>query len=302
MTLDIKTLLELRTWTIFDVDDEGRVLAGYDGSGSLQLVELYPEGRRTALTSLPGACSGRYLPGERVVVVQHDDGGNERAQLSLLRLEPSPSEPVALDGLEPLVRDERYLHTLCDVRSGEVVYATNRRNDVDFDVVVRRLDDGSETVLYDAGGYVTDVAVALGGGVATVEVLSLLPASTQVRLAGPDGVRDVTDADDHAMHHGARLLPDRGLIMASNHDREFSAVVRVDPDGTWNWLVEADDHDLSVSPSPDGQRLLVTHHIDGGCVLAMHDADGTHRFDVELPAYGVTATRWSAGGRYVAIG
>src|SRR5262245_10749656 len=168
-----------------------------------------------------------------MVVVQHDDGGNERAQLSLLRLDPPPSEPVNLDGLEPLVRDERYLHTLCDVRADAVVYATNRRNEVDFDVIVRRLDDGSETVLYDAGGYVTDVAVALDGDAATVEVLSLQPASTQVRLAGPDGVRDVTDADDHAMNHDARLLPDGSLIMASNHDREYSAVVRVDPAGAW---------------------------------------------------------------------
>jgi dipeptidyl aminopeptidase/acylaminoacyl peptidase len=301
VTVDIRTLLELRTWTAFDVDDDGRVLAGYDGAGSMQLVELAPDGTRTALTALPGPCSGRYLPGERAVVVQHDDGGNERAQLSLLRLDPLPLEPVELDGLEPLVHDERYLHTLLDVRSGVVVYATNRRNEVDFDVVVRHLADGSESVRYDAGGYVGDVTLGADGERAVVTLLSLEPASHQVRLAEPTGLRDVTAANDHAMHQGARLQPDGSLVLASNHDREFLAVARIDADGAWRWLVEADDHDVTVSAAPDGRTLLVTHHVDGGCRLAVHDADGAHRYDVALPAYGVTGVRWSTGGRYVAI-
>jgi dipeptidyl aminopeptidase/acylaminoacyl peptidase len=300
VTLDLRTLLELRTWTVFDADDDGRVLAGHDGSGSMQLVELDIDGTPTPLTALPGACSGRYLPGERAVVVQYDDGGNERSQLSLLRLDPSPPEPVGLDGIEPLVRDEEFIHTLLDVRPGVVVYATNRRNGVDFDVVVRRLADGSESVRYDSGGVVDEVG--LDGDRAAVTVLSLQPASTHVRVTGPTGIRDVTHVDDHAKHHGARLLDDGSLVLASNHDREFLAVARVDADGSWTWLIEADDHDVWVSVAPDGRRLLATHHIDGGCALAVHDVDGRHAYDVALPAYGVTTTRWSAGGRYVAIG
>ena len=77
-------LLEVTTWRAFDVDAEGRILAGYDGSGTVQLVELRPDGTRVPLTALSGACHGRYLPGTRRVVVSHDAGGNERAQLSLL--------------------------------------------------------------------------------------------------------------------------------------------------------------------------------------------------------------------------
>ena len=42
--IDVRTLLELRTWTAYDIDDDGRVLAGYDGSGSMQLVEIAPDG------------------------------------------------------------------------------------------------------------------------------------------------------------------------------------------------------------------------------------------------------------------
>jgi dipeptidyl aminopeptidase/acylaminoacyl peptidase len=299
--MDIRTLLELSTWTVFDVDDDGRVLAGHDGSGSMQLVELDPAGSPTPLTALPGPCSGRYLPDRRAVVVQHDDGGNERGQLSILRLDPPPSEPVDLDGLEPLVHDDRYKHTLHDVGPGVVAYSTTRRNEIDFDVVVRRLADGSETVCYDEGGFVLDVALAPDADRVVVTLASLQPASNQVRLAEPGALRDVTDAADHAMHGGARLLPDRSLVMASNHGREFTAVVRVDESGEWRWLVEADDHDISVSASPDGQHLLVKHEIDGGTALAIHDGDGRHRYDVALPAYGVAGGVWSAGGRYVAI-
>src|SRR5262245_40531599 len=299
--MDIRTLLELSSWTVFDVDDDGRVLAGHDGSGSMQLVELDPAGSPTPLTALPGPCSGRYLPDQRAVVVQHDEGGNERGQLSILRLDPTPPEPVGLDGLELLVHDERFKHTLHDVGPGVVAYVTNRRNDVDFDVVVRRLVDDSETVCYDAGGFVIDVGLGPDADRVAVTLASLQPASNQVRLAAPGAIRDVTDADDHAMHGGVRLLPDRRLVMASNHGREFTAVVRVDESGDWKWLVEADDHDIGVSASPDGQHLLVKHEIDGGTALAIHDADGTHRYDVALPAYGVAGGVWSPGGRYVAI-
>src|SRR5690348_1089447 len=84
-------LLDATTWRAFDVDAEGRILAGHDASGSVQLVELRPgsgehadRGARVPLTALPGAVSGRYVPGSRQVVVSHDAGGNERAQLSLL--------------------------------------------------------------------------------------------------------------------------------------------------------------------------------------------------------------------------
>lgn len=90
MALNPTKLLDVRLYQAFDLDPSGRVLAGSDDSGSTQLVEILADGTSTPLTALPGACSGRYLPGERAVIVSHDDGGNERHQLSLLRL-PLPS-------------------------------------------------------------------------------------------------------------------------------------------------------------------------------------------------------------------
>src|SRR6478609_5853526 len=59
----VSRLYDLRTWRAFDIDDDGRVLAGWDDLGSVQLVEIDIDGSRHPLTALPGACSGRYVPG-----------------------------------------------------------------------------------------------------------------------------------------------------------------------------------------------------------------------------------------------
>ena len=95
MAIDFAPLLDIRLYQAFDLDAEGRVLAGGDDTGSTQLMEIVPDGTSTPLTALPGACAGRYLPGERAVIVSHDDGGNERQQLSVLRLPLASGRPAA---------------------------------------------------------------------------------------------------------------------------------------------------------------------------------------------------------------
>jgi prolyl oligopeptidase PreP (S9A serine peptidase family) len=298
--IDLRELLELRSWTVFDVDAEGRVLAGWDGPGSVQLVEIGTDGVRTQLTTLPGACSGRYVVGERAVVVEHDTDGNERSQLSLLPLEPLPQEPVRLADLMPLVRDPEAIHHLVDLLPGAVVYDTNRRNGVDFDVVVRDLHSGAERVVYDGGGYVATAAANTGR--CAVTLVSLQPCSTQVLLSDERGVVPVTEADEHALHTGVHLLDDGSLILGSNSGREVTAVVRVRPGGSRTCLVESDEHDLTPVVAPDGRSMLVVANVDGGHRLQLHDIDGVALRGVAVPAHGVTTTVWSADSRWLAIG
>src|ERR1700739_4971168 len=107
----LNSILDVRLYQAFDLDPDGRVLAGSDDTGSTQLIEIEPDGTTTPLTALPGACTGRYLPGQRAVIVSHDDGGNELHQLSVLRLPRPSGQPAGLEDLEPLVRDPRYMHT-----------------------------------------------------------------------------------------------------------------------------------------------------------------------------------------------
>ncbi|CAA9277268.1 MAG: Acylamino-acid-releasing enzyme [uncultured Actinomycetospora sp.] len=306
-------LLDATTWRAFDVDAEGRILAGHDASGTVQLVELRPDGSRTPLTALPGACHGRYVPGSRTVVVSHDAGGNERAQLSLLDAD-AVEEPVGEDGLTPLVHDPAYIHGLVEVLpTGEVVYTTNRRNGVDFDLVVRRVDGagrGSETVLYDGGGMVGGASVSHDGTRALMTRPGRPALSSQVLLLVGDTTTELTDAGEHARYLGPQWLP-RGeaAIITTDSGRDHLGVARLDVvTGALTWLVTDDAHDVSARLSPDGETLLVVTDDDGASRLAIHDADGTFRREVALPADYVGGVadflalpRWSPDGTGLAL-
>ena len=296
----VRRLLDLRTWVAYDIDEAGRVLAGHDDLGSLQLVEIEPDGTVTALTDLPSRCQGRYVPGRRQVLVEHDDGGDEQWQISALDL---PREtPATLDDLTPVVADPAHMNALLDVTATSLVYSTNRRNDVDMDVVVRDLETGEERVVFDRGGYVVDTQVSHDQRSVTVMALTLQPSSTVVALAGEGEGRDLTDPDEHAEHHVAGwVADDTAVVVTSDHDRDHHAVMRLGLDGTWQTLVEADDHDVTGVLSPDGSTLLVSHHIDGLDTFAIHDVDGTHRVDVALAGVVPASVRWSADSSRVVL-
>src|SRR5262249_3225804 len=95
-------------------------------------------GELDELTAYAEPVSGQLLPDDRLLL-EIDEGGNERTQLYL-------------DG-EPFVVDPRFIHRSPHVsRDGALLaYATNRRNGLDFDVVVRRLESGEERS-FELGG------------------------------------------------------------------------------------------------------------------------------------------------------
>jgi dipeptidyl aminopeptidase/acylaminoacyl peptidase len=316
MDIGLVELLNMPVWRAYDIDDSGRILAGSDASGTTQLVELAADGTQTPLTALPGACRGRYLPGARTraVVVEHDQDGDERAQLSLLTLDPVPPRPVGLEGLTPLVRDPRYLHNLTAVAEGRVVYTTNRRNDVDFDVVILDVDAGRESVVYDSGGVIDWAAVAPNGVDAVLVRYSDRPMSKQLVLVGPSAgaeeLRELTGSDEHAQHRLPQWTPDGGsLIVTSDRDREFSALLRLDTvTGEWTELVSDARHDVSGWLSPDGRRLLVHTNVDGATRLSVHDAgNGREISQASLPGAGwaggfpVPDPVWSPGSRFAVL-
>ncbi len=293
----VRDLLDVRVWTAFDIDPEGRVLAGTDDLGSLQLVEISEDGTRTPLTDLPSKCTGRYVPGTRTVVVGHDDSGDEHTQLSLLDLSRPLGRPARLADLTPLVTDPDHMHNLEDVTETSLVYSTNRRNDVDMDVVVRDLATGEEHVVYDGGGYVAETVTSHDGRAVAVNRLSLLPCSTVVGVSGPEGVRTLTDEDEPAAHEQvAWAADDRALVLSSNHAREFTAVLRLTLDGEWETLVEDPAHDLLCWLSPDGHAVVVGTLVDGAVSLAVHEASGDRRCAVDLPPAVVTELCWAADG------
>jgi dipeptidyl aminopeptidase/acylaminoacyl peptidase len=313
---DFLRLLDVRLYRAFDLDPAGRVLAGSDDAGATQLIELGPDGSTTALTALPGPCTGRYLPGERAVIVSHDDGGNEQHQLSRLRLPLPAGQPATLADLEPIVRDPACMHVLADVRPGQLCYFVNRRNGVDFDPVIRQLADGSERELVLADAMFGEAAISPDGQLLAVTVHSKVTANAQhvalVDLAGPAGqerLSPVTPADAPAMNGSLCWSPDgTALYFSSNNDREFTGVARFEvASGQLSWLVTDGSADLAGWLSPDGERLLVERNENGASSLAIYDAaSGAYLAHVPLPAAGTVADHvppphWAADSGCVAL-
>jgi dipeptidyl aminopeptidase/acylaminoacyl peptidase len=317
MRPNLNSVLDVRLYQAFDLDLDGRVLAGSDDTGSTQLIEIEPDGTTTPLTALPGACTGRYLPGQRAVIVSHDDGGNELHQLSVLRLPLPSGQPARMQDLEPLVRDSRFMHVLADVQADQICYFTNRRNGVAFDPVIRQLADGSERQLVLADALFGDAAISPDGRWLALTVASPVTASAEhvavVDLTAPAGqerMTEVTPADAPARNESLAWTPDAsGLYFTSNNDREFLGVARYDvADRRITWLV-ADDHaDLTGWLSPDGSVLLVERNDDGASTLALHhSATGAKLGDLPLPLTGcvadarLPAPRWASDSATIVL-
>lgn len=304
-------LLQLRRTTLLDIDAAGRLLISNDESGSAQLYEVLPDDRWHQLTDLGEPCTGRYLPESRAVVVSADTGGTERAQLSLLEL--PPDEGSGEFQLRPLAHDPAYLHKLFGVRPDTVVYATNRRNGVEFDVVARRVSDGTERVLFDGGGYFDDAVPSPDGRWVVLSRMTRVAASSELLLVDTESgeVRSITDPSvPGAWAYPEWLADSSGLLASSDATTDFMALCRYElSTGRWSTVLAADEQDLYAWPSPDGRRLAVLSSADGMHRLSILEADlaGDLAGDpadlgqpIELPGRGVLAYRsrliWSPDG------
>lgn len=309
----LKTLLSLPTVMAFDVDSEGRLLVGYDGSGIRQIHEVEPDGQWRALTALDDTVrAARFVPDSSKVVVEHDSGGDERGQLSILNLEDR-SGPDGLPGLTPLVRDPEYFHHLADATPTRILFLTNRRNNVDFDLIARDLETGAETVLYDGGGYVASVhaspderlaVIVLAGGPGNSTQLLLVDVTTRA-------VMELTAYDAPNYQDGPSWLPDSSaFVVASDAGRDRLALRRYDlGTATWTDLLVDDEHDLAGWVCPDGEHLLIGTTDDGGVSMALHRvADASLVAPLDLPTGGCAARLmmapdplWSPDGTFALL-
>jgi dipeptidyl aminopeptidase/acylaminoacyl peptidase len=285
MTDRLRQLLELPSTTLFDIDDAGNLLVGNDASGTTQLVEISGDGEWTHLTNLGEPCTGRYVKGERTVVVSADDGGTERAQLWLL--------PVGGE-LQPLVQDPRFIHTLLDVQLGYVVYSTNRRNGVDFDVIKRSLASGEEQVVWDIGGWFEDAAFSPNGRWAVLQRMTLLPASSELLLIDLDAgtYLGITNDEVQGEWSNPRWLDNDSIIASTDAASDRIALLRYQRStGIWTDVSAFSGHDIYGWPSPDGARLAVVRTADGADQLLVANLDGSEAVTVPLPRAGVITFR-----------
>jgi dipeptidyl aminopeptidase/acylaminoacyl peptidase len=307
----LTTLLSLPGLVAFDIDSEGRALVGYDGSGVRQVHEIAVDGSWRALTAHgERAINALYVPGSRRVILEHDRGGDEQGQLSILDLDDEPG-PDGLPAPATLVHDPDHFHHLVAARADRVLYTTNRRNNVDFDLVARDLSTGADTVLFDGGGYLSTiwpspddrwiVATRAGGPANSWQALLIETATS--------AVTELTGYDDQTHVHPATWLADSsGILLSGDFDQDRIAIARYDlATGTWTSVLADDGRDLHAWASPQGKHLLVASSDDGEVTLAVHDLSGRLITPIELPSGGAGAIlsegepHWSSDGGQLLI-
>jgi dipeptidyl aminopeptidase/acylaminoacyl peptidase len=281
---DLRTLLELRqAYPLSWSRDGSWLLVASDLSGTRQLYRLRLDGGELeALTSYAEPVDGQLLPDDRLLL-EIDEGGNERTQLYL-------------DG-EPLVVDPRYIHRSPHVsRNGALLaYATNRRNGLDFDVVVRRLDNGNERA-FELGGWCAAGDISPDGGWVLAEQLGEASGDSNLFLLGVESgeVVHITPHDRAAEYLTPVWSADgSSLYAATNEKRDTFAVSRYDVvSGAWEAVHES-KWDLSCFGDVEGRHLLVEANEDGYSLI-----DG-----LPLPAEGVAEHFvFSPDARRVAFG
>ena len=240
---------------------DGRtLLVASNEPGSKQLFAVPVDGGEPVqLTDFAEPVSGLYLPDGRILLAM-DEGGNERTQLYVLA-----------DPLEPLAVDPRFMHVSPHVAGNVLAYATNRRNGVDFDVVVRDLASGEEQS-FEIGGWCVVAAVAPDGGRVVVERLGDRAGDSDLHVVhvATGEVEHVTPHDEPAEYHTPVFVGGE-LVYATNEGRDTVAV----PGHESAW-------DVELAADEGGRHLLVHANEDGYSRLTFRG-----RGDVPLPRKGV---------------
>jgi dipeptidyl aminopeptidase/acylaminoacyl peptidase len=250
---DLRTLLELRqAYPLSWSSDGSWLLVASDLSGTRQLYRLPLEtGGPEQLTNYAEPVEGQLLPDDRLLL-EIDEGGNERTQLYL-------------EG-DPLVVDPRFIHRSPHVsHDGSLLaYSTNRRNGLDFDVVVRQLESGDERT-FELGGMCANGEFSPDGRWVVAGQLGELSGDSNLFLLGVESgeVVHVTPHDGQAEYGDPVWLPDSsGFLCATNEGRDTFAISSYTLGGGWE-VVHESDWDLECVGDDAGRRVLVVANEDG---------------------------------------
>jgi dipeptidyl aminopeptidase/acylaminoacyl peptidase len=284
--LDLRSLLEMRHALPLDFD--GRLLLiGSNAPGTQQLFIAGGEGGDLVqITDEDEPVSGLFLPDGRVLV-EIDDGGNERSQLYR----------ISGDELEPIVVDTRFIHRTPHARGDTLAYATNRGNGVDFEVVARSLSTGEERT-FDLRGNLGVEAVSPDGRWVVAERLGERSADNDLFLCDVEN-GDVVHATPHdeSAEFYAPVWLNGSLVYASNQGRDTFAIMR---DGK---VVHETEWDVFCVADVGGHNVLAVANEDGYSRLTLLDPETFEMLgDVPLPGRGVVENAiFSPDGEHLAF-
>jgi dipeptidyl aminopeptidase/acylaminoacyl peptidase len=272
--VSLRELLELPQAVPLDADGEC-VLVGASFSGTQQLFRLRGA-ELEQLTDFAEPVEGLLLPGGSVLLSM-DEGGNERAQLSIVR---STGEA------EPLVVEPEFIHWTPQLsRDGRLLaYASNRRNGRDFDVYVRSLDTGEERCVFE-GGWSEVASFSPGGRRLAVRRTTERSGDNElwlVDLVRGGAVEVAPHADDGYLGPPA-WTSDDDFLVSTSVGRDARAIAR----GGEEVVLES-EWDLECWADPAGRVLLVEVNEEGYSRLELRNTGGLElRGEVPLPGRGV---------------
>lgn len=279
--------------------DASKVLISSNLTGTAQLYRVSREGGPLMqITDFEEPVSGTYLPTSDEILLQMDEGGNERAQIYLLSDDGT--------NLRKVVFEPDYLNFVGGVsRDGSaIVYSSNRRNGVDFDIYVRHLKTGEEKLVFDLGGMCSSGGFSPDGRMIAVSKPSdersmdndifLVDVVTGDRL-------HVTPHDDESYFGRPAWLPDgSGFFFPTDQGRELQAIARYGmASASWHYVIER-DWDLSSVIDLSGTRLLVSANEEGSSRVELYDPTTLAPLgEVSLPGRGVGLSEFSSDGRFI---
>ena len=325
MTIDDTTVLPYLEIRAADpagfAPDAGALAVVSDLTGMSQLHRLdmtraadgpVAAGDLVQLTDHDEPVDGHYLPDRNRLLITTDVGGDERHQLYTIA--DDVPVPLGVAEFDPLVVDPAHVHHAGGVtRDGSrLAYATNRRDGVAFDVVIRDLASGGERVVWDRGGGVMPVGWSPTGRWLALWQYTDRPGDNRLLIHDVIGGAEV-ELVPHGRHSawvGAPAwLPDgSACFVASSVDREFAAIRRIavddgqvaDPSGA---VVVDHRRDVSCAVDHAGRHLLVVTNVDGVTAAELRDPASLEVTDVvPLPGSGVADRfRFSRDGRWLAF-
>ena len=293
----LSALLEARSAAPADVSPDGRaVLVLSNLSGTMQAYRLPAAGGELVqVTDFEDAVAFACFLEDGRVLVQKDEGGNERHQLYLV--EAAGGTPA-----EPLVYEPELMH-LDPHQSPDgslLAYACNRRNGVDFDVFVRDLRTGAERTVFAPGGMTVPTGFSPDGRWLSTARLTERPGDNDIHLLDVRSgeVVHATPHDDEALFDRPAWLADgTGFLFATNSGRDFAGIARYElGSGSWRYVHEA-GWDLSSTIDRGGRTLLVELNEDGYTRLELRDPKTIElRREVPLARRGVAPLVRPAAG------
>jgi dipeptidyl aminopeptidase/acylaminoacyl peptidase len=324
VAIDIRPYLHIRTAGPSGFNRDGRkLLVSSNLSGTAQVhrldVERLGDGPVAAadlavVTANSEPVAAGYLPHTDRLLLVTDVGGDERHQILLGP--DDPQRPLTYDDLVPLVVDREHIHRPGGVtRDGSLLaYATNRRDGVAFDAIVRDLTTGAEHAVWARGGAVFPSGWSPRGSWLALSELTDRPGDNRLHLVAPDGSRTVEvyphDGGPEASVGAPAWLPDESAcFVATSVGREFRGVFRltVGADGLGAVVPERVTDvpwDCGCAVDWTGRHLLITSNVDGITRAELRDPVSLEKAaDVGFPGEGVAGPfAFSKDGRWLAFG